>query len=169
MTKKILLIIASTNFRDEEYYVPKQLFEKQGYSVITASSVPVAKSKFGKIQNSDILVKDLDDDYNVIVFVGGSGCLEYLEDEKLKLLARRMLERNKIVAAICAGPSILAAAGILEGKKCTCHISREEYCSDYGALLTGKDVEKDGNIITANGPPAAEGFAQAIIDALENG
>ena len=70
------------------------------------------------------------------------------------------------MAAICIAPAILAKAGILFGKKATVHPSGIDYLREANAICTEADVERDGNIITANGPVAASLFGQAIVDQL---
>ena len=61
-------------------------------------------------------------------------------------------------------PTILANAGLLKGKKAAC--AQPYNIQIKGAIATGKNVERDGNIITANGPGAASQFGETIISAL---
>lgn len=66
------------------------------------------------------------------------------------------------VAAICASPAVvLAPLGILDGKEATCYPGFEKALQK--SKHTGKPVEADGNIITANGPASATLFALAIV------
>lgn len=60
----------------------------------------------------------------------------------------------------------LANAGILSGKKATVFTSEEGKLKDKGAECTGRSVERDGSLITANGPKAAREFGNAIAQAL---
>jgi protease I len=76
------------------------------------------------------------------------------------------VKQNKIVGAICIAPVTLANAGILSGKRAAVSISERQQLADKGAECTFKDVQRDGNIITASGPPAAKGFGEAIAEAL---
>lgn len=63
-------------------------------------------------------------------------------------------------------PHILANAGILKGKQATCYPTAQQDLKAKGAIVTGKMVQRDGNLITGNGPAAAEKFAQMIISVL---
>lgn len=66
------------------------------------------------------------------------------------------------IAAICAAPMVLGENGILEGKNATCYPGFEEHLK--GANYTAAQVERDGNIVTGNGPAQAIMFAAAIIE-----
>lgn len=165
--KHILMVIAPTGFKDEEYFTPKKIFEKLGAEVTTASTVQEAISVNKKTQFTDILVSEaVVDDFDILVFVGGPGAKTYFDHNPSLTLAKNFNAKEKIVAAICIAPSILANAGILEGKKATVFSSEKENLESKGAKLQNKQVVKDGNIITANGPDAAEEFAKTVADSL---
>lgn len=66
------------------------------------------------------------------------------------------------IAAICAAPFILGEHGMLQGKNATCYPGFEDRLK--GANYTGAPVERDGNIITGNGPAQAISFSAAIIE-----
>jgi len=66
-----------------------------------------------------------------------------------------------MVAAICAAPSVLGAAGLLEGKHATCHPGFEEKLT--GATTSEDEVVVDGNIITSRGMGTAIPFAFEIV------
>jgi protease I len=167
--KKILMIIASQNFRDEELLIPKKLFEKEGYSVVIAgTSLKPAKGMLGAVVTPQILIDQVKvDEYSAIVFVGGVGAKEYFGNPLAHKIAKEAVSKNKILAAICIAPRILAEAGVLKGKKATVWVSEEKILEEKGAHYTGKPVEVDGNIVTGSGPQAAEEFAKIIIKLLK--
>ncbi|MBM4388388.1 MAG: DJ-1/PfpI family protein [Deltaproteobacteria bacterium] len=166
--KKILMVIASRNFRDEEYFVPKDVFEKNGFIVTTASSMPnPSKGTLGAWAKPDILVTEArEKDYDAVVFVGGSGAREYFLSSRAHKLAREFFEAGKATAAICIAPSILANAGILKGKHAVCFPSERDNLMKKGAIISDRDVAVDGNIVTATGPAAANEFASEILKIL---
>lgn len=165
-TKKIVLIIASSNFRDEEYEEPKAIFEKEGYSITVASvSLSESTGMFGLKVKPNILISKINiNEYDAVVFVGGEGATEYFMDTVVHKIALEAFNKGKVVAAICIAPNILANAGILKGKKATCYNTKNLIAK--GAQYTGKSVEQDGKIITANGPSAAGEFAKTILRIL---
>ncbi len=163
--KKIVFVTAPKTFRDEEYIEPKNIFEKAGIEVITASTV--VGTLYGKIKikaESQMLVKDIKvKDFDGIFFVGGMGASVYFEDKFVHKLVWDFYNANKIVSAICIAPTILANSGVLKGKKATVFPDGEPALINGGAIYTAKDVEIDGNIITANGPQSATAFANKFL------
>jgi len=164
--KRVLMVIAPKDFKDEEYYIPKGILESSGATVITCSTLNEATSVDGKKQKADILLEEADANYDAVVFVGGPGARGYFDNEDAINLARNFYNTGKIVAAICAAPGILANAGLLDGKKATGFPSVEELLKSKGADYTGSSVEIDGKIITGKDPNAAEEFGNKIVENL---
>ena len=166
--KKVVMIIAQDGFRDEELLQPKNFLEKQGIEVKVASTtLATAKGMLGARVKPDILVKDINvRDFDAIIFVGGMGASQYWYDPLAHKLAQDAVNTGKILGAICIAPVTLAEAGILKDKRVTCWSSEAGKLKAKGADYTALPVEKDGNIITASGPSAANQFAEEILKAL---
>lgn len=166
--KKILMVVAHDMFRDEEYDKPRRVLETAGNTVTVASSAPgEASGRFGLKARVDLLVKDaVMANYDAVVFVGGPGAREYFKDPAAHKLAVDAAGEGKVLGAICIGPHIPAAAGVLAGKTVTSFPSEAEALGLYGADYTGQPVEVDGNIVTANGPEAAEDFGKKLVEVL---
>jgi protease I len=167
--KSIVMIIAHRDFRDEEYKEPRQIFEARGAKVtVASSSLEVARGALGAQVKPDLLLKDVAvGDYDAIVFVGGPGAQEYWNDPVAHAVAQEAVAQGKVLAAICIAPTTLAKAGVLKGKKATVFSSEAGALKACGANYTGASVERDGLIITADGPQAATKFAEEIAKALE--
>jgi protease I len=167
-TKKALMIIASANFRDEEFEKPRTILASRGIAITTASTkTGEAKGALGARVNVDTLVSGVKaSDYDAVIFVGGGGSSEYFNLPAAHRLARDAVSQGKILGAICIAPSTLANAGVLNGKKATCFGSESGNLKSKGANYTGNPVEQDGKIITAIGPEAASKFGEAIAAAL---
>ncbi|KAA6330509.1 putative cysteine protease YraA [termite gut metagenome] len=99
-------------------------------------------------------------DAETLLLPGGTVALG--EHKGLCKLLVSFAENNKLIAAICAAPSILGTLGLLKGKKATCYPGFEKYLE--GAEHTGEQVVKDGNIITGKGPGASMEFALAVVE-----
>ena len=168
--KKIVFVTAPKTFRDEEYIEPKEILEKAGIQVTTASTVK--GEIFGKIKmkaQSQMLVTDIKvEDFDGIFFVGGMGSAIYFDDKFIHKLVNDFYNANKIVSAICIAPTILANAGVLKYKKATVFPDGEPALIAGGANYTAQDVEVDGNIITGNGPMAAKQFGKILRDKILN-
>lgn len=171
--KKIVLVIAQKGFRGEELFEPKEVLRQNNIDPKVASKTK--ETAFGHTDQGEVESQpDLSidqikvEDFDGIVFVGGSGAEMYLNDSQVHQLIKDFNSAGKLVGAICFSTSILAEAGILEGKKITAHASRTEHLKSKGLESTGNPVEVDGNIITANGPAAAKDFGQALADYLNS-
>jgi protease I len=167
-TMKIAMIVAKNNFRDEEYLHPKEIFVKSGFEVETfSSSTGIAKGMLGATIKVDKKIDELKvENYDAIVFVGGTGSTEYWDNELAHKIANEAVKQNKVLAAICIAPVTLAKAGVLKGKKATVFSSEIEQLKSYGANYTGKNIEVDGKIVTASGPHAAKEFGEKIKELL---
>ena len=167
--KKILMVIASNQFRDEEYQKPRQLLESAGFQVtVASSSLREATGMLGLKVKADILIKDARiEDCDAVVFVGGMGATEYWDNPTAHSLAKSAYEKGKLTSAICLAPMTLANAGLLKGKKATIWADAAKEFQTKGVVYTGKPVETDGRIITGSGPDAAEAFGKALVEALK--
>lgn len=166
--KKVVMVIAKKDFRDEELFEPKRIIEQAGGKVtVASSSLNEAKGMLGKTCKPDILVKNINvDEFDAVVFVGGTGASEYWNDSTAIAVAKSAAEKGKLLCAICIAPVTLANAGLLDGKKATVYESEADKLKAKGAKYTGAAVEIDGKLITANGPEAAAEFGAAIVRAL---
>lgn len=167
---KVAMLIAYRDFQDEEYFISKNVFEQFGVKVFTVSEeADIAIGVQGGEAKIDIAMNDFDvSDFTAIVFIGGGGAIKYLNNDKGYEIARKAIEQDKILAAICISPIILAQAGVLQGKNATVWSSQMEkepirILERNGVQYKDEQVVVDNKIITGNGPLAAEQFAKAIV------
>ena len=166
--KRILMIIPSKNYRDEELNIPKKMFEDAGAIVDVASEKSGrARGMLGSRIESDFVYTEVKiDDYDAVIFVGGVGSKIFWNDPLAHTLAKEAVEKDKLLCAICLAPATLANAGVLKGKSATSYNLASAALKKAGATYTGRPVEVDGRIVTGEGPRAAEEFAQTIIEQL---
>ena len=166
--KKAALIVAREDFRDEELFETKRVLESAGVeTVIVSSRVGIIRGMLGNTTEAKVVLDQMRvDDYNAIIFIGGSGAVEYFDSPVAFNIARDAAAKRKVVAAICIAPTILANAGVLTGVRVTSFLSERERLIQSGAIYSGNPVERDKLIITATDPTAAASFGQAIADAL---
>ena len=171
--KKIVIILAFRDFRDEEYFVPKEILQGAGAEVKTASNqMGTAIGADGADVEVNLLISEINIiDFDAVIFIGGPGCLENLDNEESYQVAKETVSQNKVLASICISPVILAKAGVLEGKKAAVWSSPLDrgpvkILENNGAIYQDKPVVVDGKIITGNGPAAAREFGGKIIELL---
>lgn len=162
------MIIAHEQFRDEEYLEPRKILSENGIEITVASwDLGMAVGKFGAQVKLDLILDEVSTiKYNAIIYVGGPGCKKYWDNPTAHRIAQEAIEHNKVLAAICSAPVILAKAGCLKNIKATCYSGDVQELKKLGAIYTGNPIEQDGLIITADGPNSATGFGIRILETL---
>lgn len=112
---------------------------------------------------ADALASEVDfEEFDAIVLPGGGpGTRNLGADDTVNQIIKKFAAEGKLVCAICAAPSVLGAAGILQGKKATCYPGFEDKLT--GASVSADAVVVDGNVITGRGMGAAIPFALEIV------
>jgi protease I len=169
--KKVLLVVAPDQFRDEELIEPRKALEAQGASVAVASTqAGPAVGMMGARVNADLAVSDARAaDFDAVVVVGGMGSPAHLwEHAPLHSLLREVATAGGVIGAICLSGAVLAKAGLLRGKHATCWSSPEAVAAmnEGGALYEKARVVVDGRIVTADGPPSSREFGEALVRVL---
>lgn len=112
-------------------------------------------------------LKNLDDvnvnEYGVLFLPGGPHYQKLEADSRVQAILKSFVEENKIVASICAAPTIVGRAGYLKGKNYTCFTSMNE---DFGGTYVDQYAVVDENMITGRSAAAVIDFAFAIIEKL---
>ena len=161
--KKILMVVAQKNFRDEEFFEPRDVFEDEGVNITVASnSTEEAEGVLGGSVKPDMSIDDVNiADYDAIVIAGGGGSRHKI--------VREGFEMEKVVAAICISPVVLAKAGILEGKRATVFgdPASIKALKKGGANYEDEEVIVVDNIITGRDPASAVKFGQMVLETLE--
>jgi 4-methyl-5(b-hydroxyethyl)-thiazole monophosphate biosynthesis len=129
---------------------------------------PVTASRSTTIIPDTSIDKIVNDDFDLIVLPGGLPGADHLRDNPtLQTLIKKQAAANKYLAAICAAPKALAAAGVLTGKTATSFPGVLDALQDASITISENAVEIDGNIITSRGPGTAMDFALSLIELLE--
>ena len=172
--KKIVIIVAFQDFRDEEYFVPREVLQGAGAKVKTTSNQKgTAVGADGGEAEVDFLVSELNvSDFDAVVFVGGPGCLSSLDNENSYKVVQDTISQGKVLAAICISSVILAKAGVLKNKKATVWSSSVDrspikILENNGANYREESVIADEKVVTANGPAAAREFGEAVVKLLK--
>jgi len=103
------------------------------------------------------------DDYQALVLPGGPGYHILENNAQVAQLIQTFNAQGKVVAAICASPTILGKRGFLKGKKYTCFSAMNE---DFGGTFTGEYAAADDNIVTGQSAAATIDFAFAVVEKL---
>ncbi len=160
------LVIVFTGVEEVEAVTSIDLLRRSGITVTVASLGP-ERRVCGRcnitLETDTDLTGALEWDYDALVLPGGPG-VKHLRATPLVIeLVERQAASGRLVAAICAAPTVLKDAGVLLGRKHTGHSSVEPELPD---MLKSKAVVHDGNVITSRGAGTAIPFALEIIRTL---
>ncbi len=159
-------LFLANGFEITEAMAPLDVMRRAGLEVKTVGVTgnPVQSSN-GVTVTPDLGLDELDFDKaeGAILPGGMPGTTNLKHSDAVTAFVRRCFDAGKLVAAICAAPSVLGSLGILEGKKATCFPGFESTLT--GAEHTGAPVETDGNVITARGAGCSLSFGRAIVAA----
>lgn len=145
------------------------LLRRAGIEVITAGldAGPVRASRGTRLLPDMSLDEAVRRDYDMIVLPGGLPGADHLRDDaRILALLRRMAVSGKFTAAICAAPKVLAAAGLLDGRRATAYPGTLEGLAVPRLVLSREAVVRDDHIITSRGPGTAMDFALTLIEVL---
>lgn len=164
--KKRVLCLLSPGFEEIETVAPIDLLRRAGAEVMVASvngeSLVTGRSQI-TLQADAVLADVADQEFDLLFVPGGPGVKALRSDGRPARLAESFHRAGKWVAAICAGPTVLKDAHLLEDKKFTAHFS--VYDELPGALAEERVVQ-DGAILTSRGAGTAVDFGLALVRAL---
>jgi len=95
---------------------------------------------------------------------GGFGTVEAIEDAAYLGALRRLASRARHVTSICTGSLLLAAAGLLRGKRAACHWAWRDQLVLFGVTPDPARVVRDGNVITGGGVTAGIDMALTVME-----
>ncbi|MFN7056589.1 DJ-1/PfpI family protein [Hyphomonas sp.] len=100
---------------------------------------------------------------NLICVPGGMTATEVALDTEFVAELRRLALGARYITSVCTGSLILAAAGLLEGKRAACHWGWRSLLPEFGAIPDDARVVRDGNIFTGGGVTAGIDFAFTML------
>lgn len=165
----MVYVLLGTGFEEIEAMTPVDLLRRAGVDVITVGIN--GKTVFGGHGIgilADITIEELDlQAAKMIVLPGGLGGVASIRGcQKAMDAIRSAYAREKYIAAICAGPTILAELGITDGRQAVCYPGCEEEMGSAHILANAPCV-RDGRVITAASAGCATAFALELISALK--
>lgn len=168
MSKKVAIALG-TGFEPVEALAPTDVLRRAGVEVVLVSvgNSQEVKAAQGIEVVADTTIGDVDLlNFDALVIPGGSGGVESLNACAPFLSAvKQFMVDGKLVAAICAGPTILADLDLLDGYTATCYPGCQTNFPE-GSYPAEPGVYHDRNLITASGPGWSLKFGREIARAL---
>jgi cyclohexyl-isocyanide hydratase len=103
----------------------------------------------------------------VIMVPGGPGQQDLMENEEALAFLRRQAEGAQFITSVCTGSLVLGAAGLLRGRRATCHWAAIDHLTLLGAVPVHERVVFDGNIVTGAGVASGIDFALQLAVILD--
>lgn len=162
------LIISADHFEDTELLVAYYRLLEAGIEVdIAAIRRGKINGKHGYQVEATKALKDVNpDDYALLVLPGGKAPAAIRKEAAALRIAQAFFANSKPVAAICHGPQTLISAGLLRGRRATCHPSVAEEMRAAGALYEDSEVVVDGKLVTSRRPSDLPAFMRETIKLL---
>ena len=161
----MVYVLLGTGFEEMEALTPVDLLRRAGVEVLTVGVN--GKTVYGSHKigvEADIELSEMDlTNMDMIVLPGGLGGVASVRASQEAMNALRFAwENDKFVAAICAGPTVLADLGITDGKNATCYPGCEGGMGSAN-VISDKPFVVDGRLITGASAGCATKFALALV------
>ena len=164
----MVYMLLGTGFEETEAIAPLDILRRAGIETLTVGlngKIVYGAHNIGV--EADITLEEMDlTKLDMIIVPGGLGGVTSVRASKEAMEALRFAwENDKYVAAICAGPTVLADLGITDGKQATCYPGCEK---GMGSAVMVPDVAaiQDGKLVTGTAPGCAVAFGLALVKAL---
>jgi 4-methyl-5(b-hydroxyethyl)-thiazole monophosphate biosynthesis len=165
--KRVLVPLAE-GFEELEAVTIIDVLRRAGIDVVVASLAgsPVTGSHGIRVAADTPLAALAEQEFDMIALPGGMPGAEHLKkDPRIAAIVRLLHDKGRPVAAICAAPMVLAAAGVLDGRRAT---SYPGFLKDaVRSTVVDDAVVIDRGVITSRGPGTALDFALALVAELE--
>jgi len=164
-----VLVPLATGFEEIEAVTVIDILRRAGIDVVVASLEP------GPVQGSHGITLAADQDlstvidqhFDMVALPGGMpGAANLQRDSRITSLLQSTAGHGGVIAAICAAPMVLAAAGLLQGYRATSYPGFLDSAAAQGTVISNEAVVSDGNRVTSRGPGTAMDFALALVENL---
>ncbi len=162
------MILLANGFEDMEMITTLDLLRRANIEVYTFSIYNDKRilSQSRVYYESDDLLENVNfDEYDFLVIPGGKAVFTELNNERINEVVEKFDNEHKLIASICAAPTILGKMGLLKNKNFTCFPSLENEVIE-GIYQKQSKVEWVDNYITSRSAGTAIEFALKIIEAL---
>ena len=165
-TQPTALILLFDGFEEMEAIAPIDLLRRAGVAVtLAACGVSLTLTGRSGIQlQAETTLSALNQTvFDSLILPGGPGCAQLHDHPAVMAQLSRHAREGALIAAICAAPTLLHTAGLLERRTYTAHFTTTYQLPER---VTDRAVVEDGSLITAQGAGAATAFALAIVKRL---
>lgn len=168
ITGPSILIITADDTEDLEFFYPYYRFIEAGCNVDVATPDGGefhGKNKIG-LQNSKKIEDISASGYQLLYIPGGKAPEELKKNEHVLSIVRQFVSSGRPIAAICHGPQVLAAAGVLQGHRVSAWPGVQSEVEQAGAIYVAQECLKDGPFITGRWPGDLPAFTKKVLELI---
>lgn len=161
-----VLALLAEGFEEIETVTPIDLLRRAGAEVVVAAltdRLAVTGRSGLTLQAGTTLAAVEHHPFDAVFLPGGPGVKHLRADPRVRSLVLRQAEAGRWLAAICAAPTVLHDAGLLQGRRFTAHFS---VAAELPQLLATERVVVDGHLLTSRGAGTALDFGLALVEKL---
>lgn len=163
-----VLIMSADQFEDSELAEPLRQLRAKGVEVdVAAPQRGAITGKHGHKVSAGLDLQAVHpENYDLLLLPGGKAPAALRKSPEAVAIATYFLQAGKPVAAICHGPQVLIATGLLAGRSATCYrdVRRELEAADVN--YRDSEVVVDGNLVTSRRPADIPAFMRAVLTIL---
>jgi 4-methyl-5(b-hydroxyethyl)-thiazole monophosphate biosynthesis len=168
---KRIAVLFATGFEEIEAIAVVDVLRRAGFTcdMVSVMDAQEVRGTHDVLVRTDKMFDDTLIDYDMLVLPGGMPGAEILRDDArvIALVQRFAQESSKYLAAICAAPMVLAAAGVIKNKRLTSYPDAEFQRQFAAANYLDELVVVDDNMITSRGPATTLLFAYTLVEVLQ--
>lgn len=163
--------VLGQGFEDSEFRVPYDRLKEEGYQVDVIGLKAGEELKGYKGKEKVTSEKAIDavkpDDYDALLIPGGQSPDHLRANQRMVEFVKSFDQAGKVIAAVCHGPQLLAAAHLVKGRTLTAWQTVQDDMRQMGATVKDEEVVVDRNWITSRKPEDLKAFSEAIVEKLE--
>jgi cyclohexyl-isocyanide hydratase len=159
-SSRAIVLVAFPNMTQLDFTGPAQVFAMwpETSVVVAAKTMDPVVTDCGWAIVPTVTFEDAPQ-ADLLMVPGGDGTFDLLEDEPTLAFLRRQALGARLVTSVCTGSFLLAAAGLLTGKRATSHWASLPMLAEFGVIPVSERVVRDGDRVTSAGVTSGIDFA----------
>ncbi len=161
-----VLVVLTDGFEEMEAIAPIDLLRRAGAEVTVAAlaeGIHVTGRNGVTVHADTSLTAVVARDFDCVVLPGGPGVKNLRADPRVRSVVLRQHAAKRWLGAICAAPTVLQDAGLLDGRRYTAHFS---VANELTGILANERTVADGHLLTSRGAGTATDFGLLLVEKL---
>ncbi len=166
-----IAVLIADDFEDSEYTRPVAVFSREGHEIVHVGLQSGKRVRGKKGAARAVVERGVGEvsplDFDALLIPGGHSPGHLQKSADAVRFVRGFVESGRPVFAICHGPQLLAAAGVLQGRRVTAYSAIAGELERAGARFINAEVVEDGNLVCSRKPADLPAFIRAALAKLQ--